>query len=128
MDAALVRIPNLTSHIFICNRAYPCYWEMINPNAVSGWGVDALWCQYLSEVRANNDDRAHTPIESSPLIPNATHSLGSIHRCAASPLIGRAQWWTSTTSTTSTRFRRRACNTAAGATTMYVVCACLLRS
>jgi len=33
-------------------RVYPCYWEMVNPAAVSGWGVDALWCQYLTEVSA----------------------------------------------------------------------------
>lgn len=34
----------------VSQEAYECYWEMLGPNMVSGWGPDTAWCPYLYEV------------------------------------------------------------------------------
>lgn len=34
----------------VAQQAFECYWSMLAPHLVSGWGADTIWCPYLTEV------------------------------------------------------------------------------
>ncbi|GAB5030706.1 storage protein [Nannochloropsis oceanica] len=51
----------------VSQQAYACYWEMIDSNAVSGWGPDVCWCQYLHEVCGFPLESACSIIDAFPL-------------------------------------------------------------
>lgn len=34
----------------VAQEAYDCYWRVLSPNMVSGWGPDTAWCPYLYDV------------------------------------------------------------------------------
>jgi hypothetical protein len=42
----------------VAQHAYTCYWNLLAPDMVSGWGPDTAWCPYLSEVCGYPEDGA----------------------------------------------------------------------
>lgn len=58
----------------VAQNTFKSVWEMVNVNAVSGYGVDLAWCPYLYEQMGFRRDRTCAVVDSHPIDHIDSHS------------------------------------------------------